>query len=45
MDKFSAMLKVSETLKKNGIDANEVLNQEQKDALEDAKFLKKKEVI
>jgi len=28
MDKFSAMMKASDILKKNGVDPNEVLNQD-----------------
>lgn len=45
MDKFSAMMKASDILKKNGVDPNEVLNQDQKDALADAEYLKKQSVI
>ena len=45
MDKFSAMMKASDILKKNGVDPNEVLNQDQKDALADAQYLKKQQVI
>ena len=41
MDKFTAMKKTSEILRKNGINPHDVLTDEQRDDLADAEFLEK----
>lgn len=41
MDKFSAMIKASDILKKNGLEPGDVLTQEQRDELADAEYIKK----